>query len=688
MAERRLVRAACPHDCPDTCAMLVEVEGGRAVGVSGDPEHPITAGFLCGKVSTYLERVYSPQRILRPLLRAGPKGSGQLREASWDEALDAAAAGLRAAIDRHGGETVLPYSYLGTQGVLQGNTMSARFMNAIGASELVRTICAHAGIAGTLATHGPSPEVDPEQWPNARYLIVWGWNPMSTAPHLWRLLLQARRDGARLVVVDPYRSRTARVADEHVAPLPGTDGALALGMMRAIVDAGLADEAWCREHATGYDELLGRLEEYPVERCAAICDVPSATIRRIGEELARTQPSLVRVGVGAQRHLGAPVAYRTIACLPALAGSWRHRGGGFSYLPIATADALNSAPLRRDDLRPGPVRAVNMAQLGTALTDPALDPPVNALVVWNANPAAIAPAQELVLKGLAREDLFTIVLEQFPTDTTAYADVVLPATTQLEHLDVLFSWGHHYLTFNEPAIAPLGEAKPNTEIFRLLAARLGLDDPCFRETDEELMDALFEEPVAGITLERLRRDGWAKVDLGQGPLPHAHGRFRTPDGKLALRADALAEAGLDPLPFYDPPAEVADGDLAARFPLCLVTPKTHLFLNTTFANGRRQSAAQPSPFVVLHPDDARERGIADGENVRVFNDRGSFVAPARVSDEARRGVAVAPMGWWNASWPGGRSCQATTPERLTSLIPSPTFNDNRVEIERARPLEE
>jgi anaerobic selenocysteine-containing dehydrogenase len=322
-----------------------------------------------------------------------------------------------------------------------------------------------------------------------------------------------------------------------------------------------------------------------------------------------------------------------------------------------------------------------MAQLGSALTDRGLDPPVAAFVVWNSNPAAIAPAQELVLEGLSRENLFTVVLEQFPTDTTAYADVVFPATTQLEHLDVLFSWGHHYLTFNEPAIEPLGDAKPNTEIFRLLAQRLGLDDPCFRESDEELLAALFSTPVAGITLERLRADGWAKVDFGQGPTPHAQGGFGTQHGKILLRADRLERLGLDPLPFYDPPAEIADEALAERFPLCLITPKTHLFLNTTFANGKRQAAAQPSPFVILHPDDAAARGVTDGQEVRVFNDRGSFAAAVRVSDETRRGVAVSQMGWWNASWRGGRSCQATTSERVTPLNPSPTFNDNRVEVQ-------
>jgi anaerobic selenocysteine-containing dehydrogenase len=613
----------------------------------------------------------------------GEKGEGRFRRATWDEALELVSSRLRDAIDRYGGEAVLPYSYYGTMGALQGNSMSERVMNALGASLLVRTICATAGIDGVIATHGVSPEVDPEEWPHARYLLVWGWNPMSTAPHLWRLLLAARRNGARLVVVDPYRSRTAHVADEHVRPLPGTDGALALGMMRAIRDAGLADAAWCREHAVGYEELLERLDEYPLDRCAALCDVDAATIARLGEEFASSQPSLLRLGVGAQRHLGAPIAYRTLACLPALAGSWRHRGGGFSYVPTATAGALDSSPLRRSDLRRKEPRAINMSQLGDALTDGELDPPVAALVVWNANPAAIAPDQERVLAGLAREDLFTAVLEQFPTDTTRYADVVLPATTQLEHLDVHFSWGHHYLTFNEPALAPLGEAKPNTEIFRALAARLGLDDPCFAESDEAMLESLFRDPPAGIGLGELRRAGWAKVDLGQGTRPHAHGGFGTPSGKVELKAVGLEELGIDPLPFFDPPAEVLDERLAAAYPLCLVTPKTHLFLNSTFANGRRQRAAQPHPFVTLHPTDAAPRGVGDGASVRVFNERGSFRARATVSDDTRPGVAVCPMGWWNDAWPDDRSCQTTTSQRVTSLAAAPIFNDNRVEIELA-----
>lgn len=664
--------------------MLITVDGeGRATEVAGNPDQPVTAGFLCGKVSNYLDRVYAQDRLLHPLIRTGPKGQAAFRRASWDEALDRVAEGLRGAIEGHGGESILPYSYAGTQGLIQGDAMSARVLNALGASHLERTICATAGITGVAATHGISPEVDPELWPKARYVLLWGWNPMSTAPHLWRLILEARRAGARLVVVDPFRSRTARVADEHLRPLPGTDAALALGMMRAIVDAGLHDEEWCRAHTTGYDALLERLGDYPLDHCAATCGVEAETIERVARDFASTQPALVRLGVGAQRHRGAPVAYRTIACLPALTGAWRHEGGGCSYIPTATAAAVSDEGLKRVDLRPAEPRTINMSQVGRALTDPALDPPVAALVCWNSNPAQVAPEQGAVLEGLRREDLFTVVLEQFMTDTAAHADVVLPATTQLEHLDLVFSWGHHWYTLSEPAIEPRGEAKPNTEAFRLIAERMGLHDPCFSQTDGQMLAELLEGDPGGITLAELRERGFAKVDLGQGPTPHAEGGFSTADGRLALETAWLADAGIDPLPHYDPPGEVADDALAARYPLAMITPKTHLFLNSTFANQERQHSAQPEPFVVVHPDDAGSRGIADGARARVFNDRGSFVCPAHVSDDARPGVLVAPMGWWSADYEGGVGAQATTSQELTPLGNAPTFNDNRVEVEPA-----
>jgi len=658
----------------------VSVADGRAVGIAGDPDHPVTAGALCAKVHDYLERVYSPRRILQPLVRSGAKGSGEFRRVTWGEALDTVARRLAEVRDTYGGEAILPYSYLGTMGFLQRDLMSARVMHALGASDLTRAICASAGIAGVLATHGASPEVDPERWPRARLVLVWAWNPLSTSPHLWRFLVQARKAGARLVVVDPYRSRTARVADEHVRPLPGTDAAVALGMMRAMVDAGVQDDDWCRRFATGYDDLLGRLDEWPVERAAQTSGVEAATIRRLGEQFATTQPSLLRLGVGGQHHAGAPMAYRTLACVPALAGSWRHEGGGFSYIPLAVAGAINSGDLRRADLRPHPVRSINMSALGDALTDPALAPPVKALVCWNSNPARVAPDSGKVLAGLAREDLFCVVLEQFPTDTVRYADVVLPATTQLEHLDAVFSWGHHYLTYNHPAIAPRGEAKSNTEAFRLLAAHLGLDDPCFAESDEEMLDAVLMTARVPIDADRLRGAGWVKIDLGQGATPHARGDFATPDGRLCLRAESLARSGMDALPGYQPPAEVADAERARRFPLALVTPKTHFFLNTTFADQARQRAAQGDPFVAVHPTDAGQAGVADGERVRVWNDRGAFIGTARVTDDARPGVLVAPMGWWMEGRSDDLGPQATTSQRVTVLAGASTFNDNRVAL--------
>jgi anaerobic selenocysteine-containing dehydrogenase len=662
--------------------MLVGVDAsGRATSIKGDPDHPVTAGFLCGKVSNYLERVYAEDRLLHPLVRAGAKGEAHFRQVGWDEALDVAVRGLQGAIERNGGSSVVPYSYLGTMGVLQGDVMADRLLDALGGSTLVRTICASAGVAGTMATNGASPEVDPEEWVHARTIVVWGWNPLSTAPHLWRFILEARRRGARLIVIDPFRSRTARVADWHLRPLPGTDAALALGVMRALLDAGLADAEWCRAHALGYDQLVVRLESESVELQAARCGVPAEDVRELARALAQDQPSLIRLGVGAQRHAGAPIAYRTVACIPALAGSWRQRGGGLSYIPTGLFGVLDAARLAQPHLRKEPGRSLNMSRIGAALTDPALDPPVAALIVWNSNPAAIAPDQEQVVAGLRRDDLFTIVCEQFMTDTAAHADVIFPATTQLEHLDIVWSWGHHYITLNEPAIAPLGEARSNSEIFRLLARKLGLTDACFEESDEQMLATLLDGDPAGISLTGLRASGWAKVDRGQGPTPHADGGFGTPSGKLELRCDRLLDAGLDPLPFYDPPCEVADEQLAERYPLALLTPKTHLFLNSTFANGRRQHAAQPEPFVVIHPDDAAQRGIVDGAAVRVGNERGSFTCRAVVSDDARAGVPVAPMGWWNRDYAGGRSPQATTPQRLTTLREAPTFNDNRVEIE-------
>ena len=551
--------------------------------------------------------------------------------------------------------------------------MSARVMNALGATELERTICATAGMRRHADARTASrPRSIPRSGTHARHLLVWGWNPMSTAPHLWRKLLDARAAGARLVVVDPFRSRTARVADEHLSPLPGTDAALAIGMMRAVVDAGLQDEDWCRAHAEGYDELLAALARAPGR--ALRRDLRRATPTTIASAWAASSPPPSRrccaSGWARSATWARPPPTRTIASLPALTGAWRDRGGGCSYIPLATAAAVDSlrAAARGPAARAGAHDQHVPAR--RALTDPALDPPVKALVCWNSNPAAIAPDQERVLEGLRRDDLFTVVLEQFMTDTAAHADVVLPATTQLEHLDVVFSWGHHYLTWNEPAIEPLGEAKPNTEAFRLIAARLGLDDPCFRESDEELIDALLRatSTAAASTAARAR--------LAQDrPRPGAD--RRTPraasaprPGKLALHAD------------YEPPAEVADAPLAERFPLAMITPKTHLFLNSTFANQRAPALGSAGAGGGAAP---RRRGRARGRGRR----RGARVQRPRRLRLRRAACPTTPARacWWRR-WAGGtrttRAGAAARPpprRRSPRLGHAPTFNDNRVEVE-------
>ena len=546
---------------------------------------------------------------------------------------------------------------MGTMGALQAGSMANRFMNAIGATELERTICAEAGIGGVLATQGLSPEVDPEEWPHARYLLVWGWNPMSTAPHLWKKILEARKAGARLVVIDPYRSRSANVADEHLRPLPGTDAALALGMMRAIADAGLVDEEWCRAHATGLDELLERIGEHDVAHWAA-----DLRDRRRRDRADRARVCDHPAGAAAARGRR-PASSRRADRLPhdrLHPGRWSGPGA------IAAAAAPTSRPRPRARSRASRstattcararVRTINMSQLGEALTDPGLAPPVSAMVVWSSNPAQVAPEQERVLEGLRREDLHTVVIEQFMTDTAAHADVVLPCTTQLEHLDAVFSWGHHYYTLNEPAIEPLGEAKTTTEAFRLLAARLGLEDPCFSESDEEMLASLLEPEPAGVSLERLRERGWAKIDLGQGPTPHAEGGFGTADGKLQLRAAALEGVGIDPLPFFDEPAEVTDAKLADRFPLALVTPKTHLFLNSTFANQKRQHSAQPEPFVVISPADASRAPVEDGT-------RSASSTSAARSSAAPRSRTTPATASSSPRWAGGAATTRTGSER-------------------------
>ena len=669
------LKVVCPHDCPDTCVMTVDVEDGRAVAIGGDPEHRFTQGFLCAKVNHYLERVYSPDRVLRPLRRIGAKGAGRFAPITWDEALDEIAARFRQVIAAHGPQAILPYSYAGNMGLLSYGSMDRRFFNALGASLLDRTICASAGAAGLKATVGKSMGFDPEAVVNARFIVAWGANIVSSNVHLWPFIEEARRRGARFVAVDPYRSRTAEKADAHLALLPGTDAALALGVMHVVFRDRLEDRDYVDNYTSGVEALQARAREWPPERVASVTGLSAREVEDFAREYATTQPSAIRLNYGLNRHAGAGAAVRTITSLPALTGAWRHAGGGI-LLSTSGTFPVNSEALERPDLVPPGTRTLNMSQLGRILLDPVLEPPVKALFVYNSNPAAVAPEQDQVHRGLAREDLFVVVHDLFLTDTADFADVVLPATTTLEHYDIHKAYGHLHLGLSRPAIAPLGESKANTEVFRLLARRMGLTHACLSESDEQMARhaLVWDHPhLAGISFDRLEREGSVRLSVEDPFAPFAHGGFPTPSGRCELFAD------------YVPPREgpTSNPERARTYPLAFISPPAHHFLNSTFSAQptfvRRESGAS----LTMHPADAASRRIEDGAMVRTFNDRGSFLARARVSDAARPGVVVGLSIWWAKDCPGGRNANAVTSQELTDMGGGATFYDALVEVEPA-----
>ena len=681
---RRQVKVVCPHDCPDTCVMSVDVEGGRAVALGGDAVRRFTGGFLCAKVNRYLERVYSPDRILHPMRRVGRKGEGRFERISWDEALDEIAARFREIIAASGPQAILPYSYAGNMGLLSYGSMDRRFFQALGASLLDRTICAAAGARGFEATVGATMGFDPEAIVEARLIVAWGANIVSSNVHLWPFIEEARRRGARVVTVDPFRSRTAEESDQHLALLPGTDAALALGMMHVIFRDGLEDREFLERHTVGADDLRRRAAEWLPERAAETTGLAAAEIESFAREYASTHPSAIRMNYGLNRHAGGGMAVRTVSCLPAVVGAWRHAGGGV-LLSTSGTFPVNGDALERPDLVPPGTRTLNMSQLGRILTDETLDPPVKALFVYNSNPAAVAPDQEGVRRGLARDDLFTVVHELFQTDTADFADVILPATTTLEQYDIHKSYGHLYVSLSRPAIAPCGEALPNTELFRRLAARLELDHPCLRDSDEEMARQAFDwdhPRMRGITFERLEREGTVRLSVPDPYVPFAEGGFPTASGKCELRSEQLGAEGHDPVAGYVPPREsVASApELAKRFPLALITPPAHHFLTSTFSAQPVFVRREGEAAVTLHPEDAAARGISERSMVRVFNDRGSFQARARVSDSARRGLVVGLSVWWAKMCPGGRNANAVTSQDLTDMGGGATFYDVLVDV--------
>jgi len=695
---KKVVHAACPHDCPDACGVLISVEDGRATKIQGDPNHPVTRGFLCAKVAKYLDRVYSPDRVLYPMRRIAPKGISAAKTTktsnpaqtwqriTWDEALNEISDRFRNIISEYGAEAILPYSYGGTLGALNGASMDRRFFSRLGASQLDRTICSAAGEAGLLSVLGIKLGTEPEQFVHSRYIIAWASNIHGNNVHLWPFITEARRNGAKLVVIDPYRTRTAACADWYLPINPGTDGALALAMMHVIIGEGLHDADYVANHTLGFDELREKVKAYPPERVAQWTGIAAEDIRKLAREYATVRPSVIRLNYGVQRSEGGGMATRAIVMLPCITGSWKEIGGG---LQMSTSGAFqfNDANLKRPDLGPN-TRVVNMVELGKALNT-LTDPPLKALFVYSSNPAAVCPNHNEVVRGLKLSDLFTVVHEQFFTDTTDYADIVLPATTFFEHKDLQKAYGHYYLQVSDQAIEPLGECRSNVDLFRALAARMEFNDDCFRESDDEMIDGALASTnpwLQGITRERLQREGQIRLNFsGQSKtttpfLPFANGNFRTASGKAELYSESLKAQGLDPVIEFKPPAESRHGTDKAAFPLELLARKADNFLNSTFSNLTSVQAMEDVDILEIHSNDATPRGIANGQTVRVYNHRGEIFLKARVDGAVQPGVVSARLNWAKLS-PGSRNINVLTSEKLSDLGNSATFYSVLVDVE-------
>ena len=701
----RVVRGACPHDCPDTCAFIYDVKNGKLVDVTGDPDHPMTRGGLCVKLNGFAEHHYNPERLLYPMRRTGSKGSGAFERISWDDALAEIKRRWTDIIATYGSQAIMPHAYLGHQGTLNGLTSGDAFFNRLGSTVAEKTYCESGSSTAWIMTVGPSGGLDLESLAYAKYIIVWGMNMISTNLHAWPFILEAQKKGAKIVVIDPVRTRTAKQADWHVVIKPGTDGALALGMMNVIIAEGLVDYDYVEKYTLGFDELKARAANYPPERVAEITGIPVADIQTLAREYATTQPSAIRQGVAIERSRGGGQAIRAITCLPALVGAWRHVGGGTAEMPIWEFPTRFDRICRPDFIKPG-TRVINELELGSALSgEMALDPPIKSLFVYNSNPVSQAPAQAKIVQGLQREDLFTVVSELFITDTARYADILLPATMQGEQYDLMVTWGHLYMMLNQPAISAPGECIPNVELFRRLAKTMGFDDAYWDMTDDEMLLDFYDwdsPQLQGITLDLLKEKGYMRLNVGDPDkrVPHAEGNFKTPSGKCEFKSSAAANGNfvvpvwrsmyegmqpgepIDPLPDYIPPYESpgSNPDLAKRYPLSIVSPKPHAFLNTQYGNEERQRGRQGEQKILIHPTDARQRNIGNGTVVRVFNDRGGFEGLAELSEDLMPGLVMANVGYWPSLNRSGTSVNSISSDKHCTFGQAGSYSDNLVEV--------
>jgi len=675
------ILGACPHDCPDTCSLVTNVKDGVAIKVQGNPDHPMTDGVLCAKVSRYTERTYHPDRLLYPMKRIGPKGSGQFERISWDEALNTIANRLKPIVATRP-EKLLPYSYAGTMGLVQGESIAMRFFNLLGAAKLDRTICSSAGGEALTYTLGGKVGMKMGMFAESQLIIIWGSNSITSNIHFWRIAQEAKRQGARLVCIDPRRSETAAKCDLHLAIKPGTDAALALALMHELISHDWLDHDYIAQYTLGFEALRERALQWSPERAAEVCGLKVEDIRQLAHDFAHTTPAGIRLNYGVQRSRGGGNAVRAIACLPALTGAWRHRGGGVLMSATHHARAHNIG-LQRPDLHRNPkAPLINMSTIGDALNTPGL---VEAVIVYNSNPVAVAPESAKVVKGFAREDLFTVVLEHFMTDTADFADVVLPATTQLEHWDIHNSYGHTDVVLNQPAIAPLGEAKTNTQIFRELGLRLGLNHPEMQDTDEALCQLALQSPsnlnsAQPITWAALLKAGFAHWPVADAPF--AKGGFPTPSGKCEFVSERLSAMGLDPLPDHIPNYEQSNA--TATYPLAMISPPARNFLNSTFVNVKSLRDMEGEPLLEIHPLDAAQRQVNDGDMVRVFNDRGSYHCKAQVTTRAQPGLVVGLGVWWRKLGANHTNVNELTSQLLTDMGRAPVFYDCTVQVASLR----